>query len=81
MLRDGDPESMAEKGIPVMPPDLNGVDWEDVKRELHNALVDQGLFTWQDVQREQRGVTSAVKTCLHRRVIELYRQKDAAVAA
>jgi len=81
MLRDGDPESMAEHGLPLSPPDLNEVDWEEVKRELHNQLVDQRLFTWQDVQREQRAVTAAVMSCLHRKVIQLYRAKDVAAKA
>lgn len=78
LLREGDSESMAERGVPLSPPDLNGVEWEEVKRDLHNALVDQGLFTWQDVQREQRAVQAAVTACLHRRVIQLYRAKDTA---
>jgi len=79
LVRDGDPDSMAERGVPFAPPDLNEVDWEGVKRDLHNTLVEQHLFTWADVQRAQSGVASAVRACLHRRVIELYKQKAQAV--
>jgi hypothetical protein len=53
LLRDRDPDHMAPEGIPLTPPDLSQLDWEEMKRELHNSLVDKKLFTWDDVQREQ----------------------------
>ena len=73
LLRDDDPEPMRTAGIPVGPPDLSQVDWDVVQRELHNQLYERRLFTWEDVQRAQNGVTAAVLAVLKRRVIELYR--------
>lgn len=73
MLRDRDPDQMAPEGIPLDPPDLSQLDWEEIKRELHNALVDKGLSTWGDVQRQQNGVTSSILSVMKRRVVALYR--------
>jgi hypothetical protein len=75
LLRDRDPDHMAPEGIPLTPPDLSQLDWEEMKRELHNSLVDKKLFTWDDVQREQNGVSSAILSVMKRRMIALYRRK------
>lgn len=76
ILRDNDPDHVAHSGIPLNPPDLEQIDWEEVKRELHNLLSDRGLFTWADVQAKQNGVSSSILDVLRRRVITLYRLKD-----
>lgn len=73
---DEDPDELAEQGIPLNPPDLDLLEWEEVKKTLHNMLVDRGLFTWKDVQRAQNGVTSAILTAMKRRVISLYRNRE-----
>lgn len=75
-LRDGDPDSMGPQGIPYDPPDLDRLDWEEIKRELHNLFVANGLVTWDDVQREQNAITSALRTVVLRRIISLYRQEE-----
>jgi predicted nuclease with TOPRIM domain len=76
LVRDGDPDEMAEKGIPLEPPDIERLPWEEVKRDLHNALVTNGLFTWQDVQRAQTKISAITRTLLKRRVVLLYRLDD-----
>ena len=73
LIRDGDPDEAAEHGIPVDPPNLDRIDWEEVKRDLHNALVRKGLFTYKDVQRQQRGVTASIISVLRKRVIDIYK--------
>jgi len=73
VIRDDDPDEMAEKGIPLEPPDIQQLAWEEVKRDLHNALVEAGLFTWQDVQRAQNKISAITRTLLKRRVVLLYR--------
>ena len=72
-VRDTDPDSMAPKGLMRDPPDVEFIDWEAVKRDLHNALLDQGLITYQDIVRQQVGVTSAVLGSVRKRVVALYR--------
>ena len=73
LLRHGDPDPIRDAGIPVGPPDLDMIDWEQVRRSLHNQLYERGIFTWEDVQREQSGVTAAVLHALKRQVLVLYR--------
>lgn len=75
LLRDSDPESMAEQGIPVGPPDLSGIDWSEVERLLHNALVDNEMFEWNDLVIKPNGVTNAIKTSMKRIVTELYKDR------
>jgi len=74
-LRDNDPESMAPYGIPLEPPDLQ-LDWEYIRREVHNELVRRGLFTWKDVERQQTGITSALQSVLKRSIVALYRNEE-----
>lgn len=73
LIRDEDPERFASKGIPAGPPDLDHLDWEEIKRELNNYLVDKELFTWDDVMRSQNGITLALGL-LRRRLIAYYRE-------
>ena len=75
-VKNEDSDDMAEEGIPLSPPDLDLLEWEEVKKDLHNMLVDRGLFTWMDVQREQNGVTAAVLTAMRKRIIMLYRNRE-----
>lgn len=64
---------MRESGVPLEPPDLDQLDWATIKRDLHNALFDRGLVTWQDVQRSQNGVTTAILATVRRKLIVLYK--------
>lgn len=73
-VRDNDPDTAAERGVPVPMPDLGSLDWEEVKKDINNMLVDQRLFTWRDVQRQQTGVTNAVRAAIVRRVVQLYKE-------
>jgi len=51
LVRDEDGEEMAEFGIPAGPPDIEGIDWDTIKRETNNLLVREQAFTYIDVQR------------------------------
>lgn len=73
LLRDSDPDHLAPQGIPQDPPDLSHLDWEELKRALHNELVDRGLSTWSDVQRSQDGVSAAVTKIFKRPLVGLYK--------
>jgi hypothetical protein len=54
------------------PPDVEQIDWEAVKRDLHNALLEAGLVTIEDVSHQQVGVTSVILGVMRRRVVALY---------
>lgn len=74
LLRTNDADEDKDSGIPVSPPDVGALDWDAVKRDLHNALYEQSIFDWSDVQARQNGVKSAVLSALRKRVVALYRQ-------
>lgn len=75
-VKNEDPDDMAEEGLPLNPPNLDFLEWEEVKRDLHNMLVDRGLFTWMDVQKAQNGVTSSILGAMRKRLINLYRNRE-----
>lgn len=78
LLRDADPDDLAPRGILHDPPDLEALDWEAVKMDLHNALVDAGLFSWREVQAQgaNDGLRGAILSALKKRLIALYREVD-----
>ena len=78
LIRDEDPVQLAYGGggLAIGPPDLEQLDWDAIKRELHNTLVSRGLNSWAEVQRSQNGITSAITAVLRRRIINLYRQQE-----
>jgi len=76
ILKDNQPEVRPNEGLIVDPPDvMQNVNWEDVARELHNALVRRGLFTYNDVMRSQNQLSSAILSVLRKRVKQLYREE------
>lgn len=78
LIRNEDPDEMAEHGIPLQPPDLDLIDWEGVRRDIHNDLVDRGLFDWADVVRAQNGLAAVIAGPIRRRLIMLYRSRNGA---
>ena len=71
LAREGDEPG---EGIPLDPPDLGRLDWEGVKRDLHNHLVSHGWFSWEDIQKTP-GLQAVCASVLKRRVIALYREE------
>lgn len=75
LVRDNDPDEMAPHGIKSDPPDIEQLDWRQVKRDIHNSLVSRRLVNWQDVQQQKNGVGGAILHGLRRRIIDLYKSK------
>jgi len=76
MIRDDDPDEMAEAGIPLNPPDLEDLDWEGIKRDIHNSLVQSELYTWKDVLRLQNAISGIVSRVMKQHIVRLYRFED-----
>lgn len=77
LLREHDLDELAPQGILKDPPDvLRGINWEQVAKDLHNQLVDRGLWSWDAVQAQQNGVTGAVLAALKKRIVDLYRREQ-----
>jgi hypothetical protein len=79
MVRDEDPDNLAEQGIPVGPPDVGSLPWEDICREINNQLVEAGVLTWRDAMRQQNAITHIVERVVRRKIIDLFRQEDQAM--
>lgn len=75
LVRDEDSDEDAEQGILLGPPPLTELDWEGIRRDLHNGLVRHGLFSWRDVQ-EKGGLPGIILGSIKRRVITLYREAE-----
>lgn len=75
LIRDNDPDEMAPHGIKSDPPDIEQLDWDQIKKELHNSLVNRRLVNWQDVQQQGEGIKGAILSALRRRIIDLYKDK------
>ena len=73
MIRDTDSDDLAPKGIPVGPPDLDLVDWEEVKKHLNNLLVERGILTYRDIQMNTSAVSTCVRACLTSRIVNVYK--------
>lgn len=74
LLRDTDSSENSSIGIPLNPPDVRKI-FDECAKEVHNALVDRNLFTWDDVQLSQDGVTSVINSIIKRKFIECYREQ------
>lgn len=76
LVRDGDSNEDIHMGIPNDPPNVDQLDWEIIKRDLHNELHGLKLYTWNDVQRSQQGIISAILSAIKPKLIQLYRTKE-----
>ena len=75
-VRDQDGDDAAPTGILCDPPDVEALDWDAIKLDLHNLLVQMRLLTWKDVQRSQTGLISAILGTQKKRLIELYKLRE-----
>jgi hypothetical protein len=72
-VKDNDPDTA--NGINADPPNINDIDWEGVKRELHNKLIEHGIDT-QSIRSSQSGLNSIIISVLKKRLIALYRSVE-----
>lgn len=75
LVRDEDPDSAAPEGILQDPPNIQALDWEEIKRNLHNQFVDRGIFDYHGLISAQNGVTGAILAVLKSPVIALYKHR------
>lgn len=77
IVKDNDTDEVAkERGMQIGPPNLENLDWSEIKKDLHNELMTRELYNWRDVQASQDGVSAAVRKIITRRVIELYKLEE-----
>ena len=77
LIRDDDPESEAQRGLPQDPPDLHNVDWEGVIRDIHNKLVEGGVMSYQDLMgRRDVDLKMFIVSAVKPRVIAVLRSME-----
>jgi hypothetical protein len=74
-IRDNDPDSMAMKGIPCDPPNIDSLDWEEMKRELHNNMLDLNLTSWENVVKSNNGIVTVIQRTFKRPLVNLYKRE------
>jgi hypothetical protein len=74
------PDDLPEKdwphGLKLDPPKLDELDWEGIRQDIHNALVDLGIATWRDWQKQQHRVQGAILHPILRRLVALLRAAE-----
>jgi hypothetical protein len=75
LIRDNDPDDLAEQGIPIHPPDFGEIDWDAVEKDIHNALVRRGLFTTKDLGNSQDKVLGIVSRTVRRHVVMRFKEE------
>lgn len=73
-IKDDMPVSEAEKGLPHNPPDISSLPWEDIKRELHNLLLDRDLITLKDVDDSPGMLGNTILKIIQPRLVALYKE-------
>lgn len=73
-IRNGD--SDPTKGLTSDPPDINRLNWEEIKRNIHNQLVAKRLVTYQDIQAKQDAIAGIVLAEVRKPLLALYRSVD-----
>ncbi len=63
------PDEQAQYGLKLDPPNLDNLDWEGLKIDIHNALIDLGIANWHDWQKQQAKLQGAILRPLLRRLI------------
>ena len=72
LLRDEDSEVFAKQGIPCDPPDVESLDWEGVKRDTHNLLVERHMLTLSDIKISTNNLRSVAQDVLFHRLVTLF---------
>lgn len=75
VLRDDDDESKPQYGVPIGPPSMELIDWEGVKREINNFLVQEGVSSYTDLTQSQTAM-SFLCNVIKRHVATLYREME-----
>jgi hypothetical protein len=73
LIKDNMRPEQAVQGIPRNPPDLSQLNCEDILRELNNLIVERGLFTIADLNKNPNSLRGAVLGIIYPKIIDLYK--------
>lgn len=75
-LKDNEPDSKAPEGLSHDPPDINRIHWDEIKKEIHNRMVDMELNSWSEVVKHQNALTSIITGAVKRHLVFLFREGE-----
>jgi hypothetical protein len=65
-----------ELGLPCDPPPVEALDWEEIKKEINNLLVDKGLYSLKDIYGENSGILSVAGSVINKKLLALYKRQE-----
>jgi hypothetical protein len=71
---DNPQDAIQGRGVKRDPPDIKRLDWEQIKRDLHNILLAKGVVSYADIQQKQTGLNQAVASAIVPKLLELYKE-------
>lgn len=74
IIRDNDTDPTL--GIIQSPPDLRQLDWDEMARNIHNALLERGLLTIKDVQVRNNEFNQIILAKVGKKIFALYQQEN-----
>jgi hypothetical protein len=74
-VRDNDPDTFAKFGVPAGPPDIELIDWDALKMQVHDVLFKMGVYTRKDLQGSGVGLVAALNV-FKRHLIALYKSSS-----
>lgn len=74
LVRDTDTDPSV--GILKSPPDLRQLDWQEISRNIHNALLERDLITIQDVQIRSTEFNQIILAKVGKRIFALYQEAE-----
>lgn len=79
-IRDDDGDEMAEFGLPAGIPDVDMIDWDVIKLQVNNVLVEQGVTTRNELHKTHslEQIAAVVKRHVDAMFVEEDRRKKAA---
>lgn len=63
-------------GICADPPFLGQLDFDEIEKEIHNALIDKRLINWSEVQKQQQAIAGILNAIIRKKIVFLYRQAE-----
>lgn len=73
-IKDNDPDTAT--GLLADPPSVEALDWEGIKKDIHNGLVERQLIQINQIQRSNSGLDSIILSAIKRRLLALYRSSE-----
>lgn len=74
LIRDGDIDPSI--GLIQSPPDLRLLDWESIAKNIHNALLERGLLTINDIQIRQTEFNQIILAKVAKQIFKLYQEQN-----